>query len=113
MAVRDKLWNILLVNCGALRLPRIIGQFVWNTEPVEPVYNVLFKLRLVALFIGVLKAQEHHSPIVRGKKIVKKGRTHTPNMQKARRAWRKPRNNLLSHPKTIPNKPLFCLTDLA
>src|SRR3989344_1285913 len=99
MPLRDKLRDVFLVNRRPLRLPRIIRKRIRDAEPRKPVYDILFKLRLVALLVGVLKTQEHYPAAVCGKEIVKKGRPHRADMQKPRRAWRKPRNNLLRHTK--------------
>src|SRR3990167_9117257 len=93
VAVCNEFWNIFLINFRALRLSRILGKGVWNAEPMQTVHNILFELRLVALFVRILEAQHHFPAVVRGKKIVKNSRPHRPDMQKARRARRKPRNN--------------------
>src|SRR3989338_8296431 len=112
MPVCDKLWNIFLVNRGPLRLPRVFGQRVRDAKPPEAVYDILFELELVALLVGVLKTQEHHSLVMRRKQVIKKGGPYRPYVQKPRRRGRKPGNNFRGHPKTIPNKALFGLAVL-
>src|SRR3989338_2590130 len=94
MPVCDKLWNIFLVNRGPLRLPRVFGQRVRDAKPPEAVYDILFELELVALIVGVLKTQEHHSLVMRRKQVIKKGGPYRPYVQKPRRRGRKPGNNL-------------------
>src|SRR3989344_4437332 len=94
-------WNIFLIHFSALRLPRHFRQSIGESEPRKRVYDVILVLFFTALAVGVLKTQHHFSAVVRGKKIVKKRCPHPADMQKPRGAWRKPRNHLLRHLKTI------------